>query len=146
MSNDHNDDDAGDAGNALANALRSVMEDSSQAYQKSSLQPREQMRKLAEAHLSFHKGHGFAAGEFVRGKAGIASSLIRNWDSPHIVFEVIPPRIPSITPRSAGDPYAGFTYDMVVGVIHSDGSVIPYLTDSRLWEPYPDADKLRKDS
>lgn len=120
----------------------------------------ERHEKLSHAQMLKHLmvGYGFLtqprkplkAGDIVRGIRELTESHIRDWDHPHIILEILekPVRL-TLDHEAISTNISSKHYDCVVlSCVPTKGKgwILQHFADSREWELFPDADKLKTDT
>lgn len=101
-----------------------------------------QVAILMESYAAFLNPEDFKLGDLVRYRKEV--SYVRNPRRPHIVMGFIdPPKELPLNETTEGSCTAYRKYDILIGCVKADGSVLKYHADRRELEYYPDSAKLK---
>lgn len=115
---------------------------------KSAVSDADMIRSLKAGYALFHEEVNLKPGDIIRGKKELTSHMIKYWDRPHIVLEILEtPVVLALSGEDAADCSSCKRYDMIIGAatMRSDPSLLlRFYADAREWELFPDADKIGK--
>jgi hypothetical protein len=90
------------------------------------------LRRLA---VGLSTDHTFKVGDLVRWKEGFRNRNLPHDNEPAIVVEILPEPFFDLE-ASKGSPYFREPLDIVLGLVHPDGSFLTYHFDHRRFEPH----------
>lgn len=115
---------------------------------KEKISDAEMIRNLKTGYALFNSPQEFKPGDIIRGKKELTAYIIKFWDRPHIVLEILPePLTLSLTAAEASECTSCKRYDMVIGSTtfgKDPAFMLRFYADHRDWELFPEADKLGK--
>ncbi len=110
---------------------------------KSEMTFAEQIRALSTAYALLNEPVTIKPGDIIRGRRELAEGMIRDWEKPHILLELLPtPILLSLDSEKIADCSAAKRYDCVIGclLIHPTRKglfFLRYFADIREWELFP---------
>lgn len=110
----------------------------------------ERVRALRTGYALLQEPITIKPGDIIRGRKELAEAMIRDFDKPHILLEILPhPHPLTLNSENIADSTAAKRYDCIIGymVSHSQRGgpfFLSYLADIREWELFPGLDDLNK--
>lgn len=106
------------------------------------------VRALRTAHALLQEPITIKPGDIIRGRKELAEAMVRDYDKPHILIEILPHPVPlTLNSKRVGDSPASKRHDCIIGFMltHPERGGPFFLTfyaDIRDWELYPGIDNL----
>jgi len=91
--------------------------------------------KLTQAYNEFTTPHTFKPGDLIQWKSlSLCNKALPEFNQPAVVVEVLETPLRD-TSKSFGSAHAAESYDIIIGIIDSDGDFMTYFAESRRYQP-----------
>ncbi len=128
--------------------LKQLQEEHSDTEDSSSAKPEttslaEQVRALSTAYALLNEPVTIKPGDIIRGRKELAEGMIRDWEKPHILLEILPNPVQlTLDSEKVADCSAAKRYNCIIGAMlahHTRKGLffLQYYADIREWELFP---------